>query len=314
MTKIPLIIDTDPALGILWQGRPRDVDDGLAIVEAINDEHIQLLGVTAVFGNAPLSDTYRIAQELVALKQVEVPVLAGAAKAMPQQNGLGELSPAVAFLRDSLRKQPCYIAAIGPLTNIGILLAHYPELASQILQVVIVAGRSKGNKFYLGEVGPVRDFNFENDVRACEILLAADIAVVMVGFELSSQVVVTEQNLNAIKAQNTESASYLYNNSLAWFDHWTEIFSVDKGFHPWDSAAIAYFLRPECFVSEKRGWRISRQQLSEQEQKNNPDGSAITVPWLETSASFDGKQVTYITGFTDTGEPEFVNAMMAAIY
>ena len=125
-----------------------------------------------------------------------------------------------------------------PLTNLGILLLHRPELATRIVEVVIVGGHTAGQRFYLGEVGPVRDFNFENDVRAARILLESGVPIVMAGFELSSQVVVTATDLNAIRAKATPSANYLYQNSLDWFGHWTKTFPSDAGFHPWDSAAI----------------------------------------------------------------------------
>ena len=74
-----LIIDTDVALGVWHDGRPRDIDDGFAMVEAINSDQIDLLGVTCVYGNGPLDEVYRVAQEIVALKQSSVPVTPGAA-------------------------------------------------------------------------------------------------------------------------------------------------------------------------------------------------------------------------------------------
>ena len=66
----PLVIDTDVALGVWHEGRPRDIDDGFAIVEAINIDTIDLRAVTTVYGNAPLADVDRVARELVALKDV----------------------------------------------------------------------------------------------------------------------------------------------------------------------------------------------------------------------------------------------------
>ena len=192
--KIPLIIDTDVALGAWHEGRPRDIDDGFAIVEALNVDAIDLLGITTVYGNAPHETVARIAHELVALKQSQVPVYEGAVTNEPGE----AILPAVQFMADCLKKQRLHIAAIGPLTNIAQLIQKFPEVLSNIESLVIVAGRTPGNRFYIDDVGPVRDFNFENDVPAMAQLLTTNIPMVLAGFELTSQVEVTEQDLSLI--------------------------------------------------------------------------------------------------------------------
>ena len=70
-----LLIDTDVALGVWHEGRPRDIDDGFAIVEAINSPRINLLGVTCVFGNGPIDEVYRVANDIVQLKGADIPVI-----------------------------------------------------------------------------------------------------------------------------------------------------------------------------------------------------------------------------------------------
>ena len=52
--RMNLIIDTDVALGVVHEDRPRDIDDAFAITQAINDDAVDLLGITTVYGNAPL--------------------------------------------------------------------------------------------------------------------------------------------------------------------------------------------------------------------------------------------------------------------
>ena len=329
---IALIIDTDPALGIWREGRPRDVDDGLAIVEAINSPDIELLAVTVTFGNAQLPDALRVAQTLVALKQADVPVAGGAAgpllaedmaaapvqsSAMRAASAHSRTAPtngAVDLLEATLDRRRARIAAIGPLTNLGLLLLRRPDLAQRIDEVVIVAGRSAGQRFYLGDVGPVRDFNFESDVRAARVLLESAVPIVMVGFEVSSKVVVTMADLDAIRAKDTPSAQYLYQNSLDWFEHWTKTFPSDAGFHPWDSAAIAWLRNPGFFTTQQRGWRIRDVELSADERARNPDGSPGSVAWLETDAAFAGPTVTYCTGFKPGAAQAFVAAFIADVY
>ena len=95
---ISLIIDTDVALGVHHEGRPRDIDDGFAIVEAINSPDIELLAVTTVFGNGPLPEVDRVAREIVTLKQADVPVYSGAAAALGERSTDSEDNAAVAAM------------------------------------------------------------------------------------------------------------------------------------------------------------------------------------------------------------------------
>ena len=54
-------IDTDPAVGIPGA----DVDDGLALIQAFHSPEMRVRGVSAVFGNAPLEQTFPIATEMI---------------------------------------------------------------------------------------------------------------------------------------------------------------------------------------------------------------------------------------------------------
>ena len=61
---------------------------------------------------------------------------------------------------------PITIVAIGPLTNIALLLATYPEIKSKIKQIVIMGG-SSGR----GNVTPLAEFNIYCDPEAANIVL-----------------------------------------------------------------------------------------------------------------------------------------------
>ncbi len=298
MNKLPLIIDTDVALGAWHEGRPRDIDDGFAIVEAINVDAIELLGVTTVYGNAPHKDVARIAREIVELKQSSAPVVEGATNNTPGDTIL----PAVQFMADCLKKQRLSIAAIGPLTNIAQLIEHFPEVLPNIESLVIVAGRTPDNRFFIGDTGPVRDFNFENDVPAMEQLLSSGVPLVLAGFELTSQVEITELDLQNIRNRSNPTAEYFYKNSLDWVQHWTTTFPQDNGFHPWDSAAISYLLHPEYYIAETRFARIDELD---------------SKPALSCSATADknwGTPVTYLSGFAEGCKSKFVHDVVTTVY
>jgi inosine-uridine nucleoside N-ribohydrolase len=283
------------------EGRPRDIDDGFAIVEAINSPDIKLLAVTTVFGNGPLSEVDRVAREIIALKAAEVPVYSGASCALGEGDTDTGSNDAVDAIAGILRSRPAHIAAIGPLTNIGLLVRRHPDVLGSIESLIIVAGRTRGNRFYLGDTGPVRDFNFENDVAAAQLLLDSGVPVVMAGFELTSQVAVTEADLETIAASASPTAAYFHENSLAWCRHWTKTFPVDSGFHPWDSAAISWLKHPAYFATEERGWQI-RENLED------------SVHWLETDADFPGPRVTFCTGFNADGARRFVEDVVTSVY
>jgi len=295
-----LVIDTDVALGVIHEGRPRDIDDGFAIVEALNLRSIDLAAITTVFGNAPLADTDRVARELVRLKAATTPVYRGAARRLPLRGSL-PTNEAVHAIAGLLEKQPLRIAAIGPLTNVGLLAHHYPGHLGNVEEIIVVAGRSPGRSFYIGGEGPVQDFNFENDVRAMSLLLATDRPLVFAGFELTSQVTITEADLDVIAARGSETARYLHRNSLEWARYWTRTFPQDQGFHPWDSAAITWITHPEYFTFERRGVRI----LPRQDKR---------PPWLECSDASDAREVTYLTGFAPGGAAAFVRAIVDNVY
>ena len=289
-----LIIDTDVALGVWHEGRPRDIDDGFALVEAINNPQINLLGITCVFGNGPLDDVVRVARDIVELKASQTPVIAGASQNI---EAVGVTNEAVEFLAGQLRKQRLSIAAIGPLTNIGLLIAHHPDVIENIDELIIVAGRSKDAHFYIGDAGPVMDFNFENDVAAAERVMDANIPTVLMGFELTSQVCVTSADLETIRTHQSPTASYFYENSQAWCEYWTDTFPVDAGFHPWDSATIAWLVAPELFKTERRAHLISREPKR-----------------LECDAGFPGPTHTYCTGFQPGGKERFVSTVIEQVY
>ena len=298
-----MVIDTDVALGAIHDGRPRDIDDGFAIVEAINADDLELLGVTTVYGNAPHDTVNRIANQIVAKKAAAVPVIPGAVEALPQFGLDGELPPpnrAVQFLAETLTHQVISVAAIGPLTNIGLLVHHYPEVLGNIGRLVIVAGRSPGTEFFIGDEGPVADFNFENDVRAAQLVMGSGVPLVLAGFELTSQVAITVADLARIGATGTATAHYFHRNSVAWCEYWVEQFPSEVGFHPWDSAAIAWLRHPEYFVNEQRGWQV-----------REVDGK---TRWLECDSVYPGNKVTYCTGFTPGGAEAFVADVVSTVF
>lgn len=228
----PVWIDTDPAVG-----EPnRDVDDGVALLQALRSPELDVVGVSTVFGNAPLDRADPIGRELVAAWAPDVPVHTGAAEARRDE------TPAVTALEAALEAQPLTILVLGPATNVANLLVRRPDLAERMVEVIAVAGRLPGQRFTTGTANPRahRDFNFEQDPDAFAILLAAGVPVTLAPFEISRKVWVTAEHLDGW----TGDATRLVAPARGWLGLWTDIFGVD-GFNPFDTLAIGVLTTPE---------------------------------------------------------------------
>jgi inosine-uridine nucleoside N-ribohydrolase len=290
-------VDTDPALGFYQEGAPRDVDDAFVIVEAAQNEAVELCGVSTVFGNAPADVGFSIASQLIDATGSRAPVAQGAAGPGDERSGFPG-NDAVLALAQALEEGPLSIAAIGPLTNIAALLELHPEHAQRIERVAIVAGRTAGRPFTLHGTSGVPDFNFESDPLACRKLLESGVPVTLVGFELTSQVALTREHLLTLRGRSPV-ADLLVDGALPWLEWWTNTFPGDPGFHPWDSAALAALLRPELFVHEPRGWRITPH--------------ATGPPWLELAPEWQGSHALYCPGFTPGGAQRFIAGILAGV-
>ncbi|MEE3331475.1 MAG: nucleoside hydrolase [Myxococcota bacterium] len=296
-------IDTDPALGYSENGHPRDVDDAFLIVEAIRDPGIEVVGITSVSGNSPAKVGFEVASDLVSRTGSNIPVLEGASLPGSETDGF-VCDAAVEAMAAALRAGPLALVAIGPLTNVAALIQHHPEVVSNIETCVVVAGRSVDQVFAIHGATGIPDFNFEFDPHAGRVLMESEVPVVYVGFELTSQVVVTAPDLESARGRSS-IGDLLIDGALPWIEWWTGVFPADTGFHPWDSAALAYLKHPEWFESEQRGWRI----------QNSPPGSpgAPETPWLELGRDLPGKRSTYCSGFTAGGAEAFVEGIVEAI-
>ncbi len=137
-----------------------DIDDALALAYLLKQPACQLLGITTVAGEATLRAEMASAICTRAGRD-DIPIHAGADVSMltpyltfkgkaPQAAALGDwprqrdFAPATAidFLRRTIRQHPGEITllAIGPLTNIGLLLATDPQIPTLIKELIIMGG------------------------------------------------------------------------------------------------------------------------------------------------------------------------------
>jgi inosine-uridine nucleoside N-ribohydrolase len=216
MAARPIIIDTDPG-----------IDDAVAILLALASPELQIDGIVAVAGNAPLAVTEANARAICELAaRRDIAVYAGCSAPLSRtpitaeyfhgERGLGsyiapdptmplQLRHGVEFTIEYLRAAaPKSVAwcALGPLTDVAAALAQAPDIVAGIGELVLMGGASRA----LGNVTAAAEFNIHADPDAARIVFASGLPITMVPLDVTHQVRGTAERIAAIAAIGTPAA------------------------------------------------------------------------------------------------------------
>lgn len=250
--KTPIILDTDPG-----------IDDAVAIAAALFSPEIDLQLITTVAGNVSVEKTTRNALQLLHFWQADVPVAQGAATPLTRplrdaasihgESGMDGYDfpahdrqtlnvPAFQAMYERLMAspEPLTLVTIGPLTNIALLLTHYPACTAKINRLVMMGG-SAGR----GNFTPNAEFNIAIDPEAAARVFESGLDIVMCGLDVTHQAVLSPDYLAALPALN-RTGQLLH----ALFSHY-RAGSMTTGLRMHDLCAIAWLLRPELFTLKR---------------------------------------------------------------
>ncbi len=258
LSKIPLIIDTDPGH-----------DDALAIMLLIKSERFDIQAVTTVAGNTTTQNTTNNARYILDLLQSSIPLYSGAAAPLRQklicanvhgENGLAgaqitkkELlnNLAVTKIIELVRTAPSKVSllVIGPQTNIALAFKQDLELPKLIKQIVIMGGAIAvpGNK------NAVAEFNIFVDPEAADIVFRAPVKKIVIPLDVCNDIFLTLADFRRLKK------SKLYRPIMAMMKHYIQgikIFERTKGALMYDPLAAYYLLNPRAYETKKMDVRI----------------------------------------------------------
>lgn len=258
-----LWIDTDAACG---HGERTDPDDCFAIALLAYTIEFQIVGISTVFGNAPLDvvdqTTNELARRLSADLGRPLPVYSGYATPLEPETQSAP-PPAYQALMEALEAGPLTIVALGPLTNLAAVLDGRPDLGSRVGQLVTVMGRRPGHIFHPAEGagrggllghGPVfRDFNFVMDMRAAQRIVALNVPATLVPYDAARGIEITATDLDRLGAAGGAIA-WIAERARGWLDYWrTDI--GREGFYPFDLIAAMYAIEPQNFAcAQVQAW------------------------------------------------------------
>lgn len=291
-------IDTDIMIGNPKGIAANEVDDGIALLMALeNQDKIDIRGISLV---TYVEYGYEVSDKLLNwyAPNQKHSLFMGADTC----GNLALENEATLALAKALQKQHLSILALGPATNIAILLKQHPELASNIDEIIFCAGRRPKTKFVAGMSKTIMpDYNFEMDVEAFRVVLESGVKVVLAGFESSKSLFLGETDYAFLKG-NGEKNDWLYQTLRPWSKRNISFYGSD-GFIPYDCTPLGYLTHPQYFKAQKLPVRII-------EKLNDQNGGQTNKMYLEVSADFDSLYSCYFIPDTALGfEEEIIQSI-----
>lgn len=200
-----IIIDCDPGH-----------DDATAILYAA--AHLDLVGVTTVYGNQTIDKTTHNALALLTLLGLDTPVAEGCASPLngvvrhggdvhgktgidgaelPTPDRAPVAQHAVDFIIDMAGRHrgELVLAPVGPFTNVALALRKEPRLAGWLKGISVMGGTTT-----VGNTTPVAEFNVWSDPEAADIVFRSGVPLWMVGLNVTRQVGVTAEDIERLMA------------------------------------------------------------------------------------------------------------------
>lgn len=200
-------------------------DDALAILMAAR--HLDLVGVTTVFGNSTIENTTRNALDILAAAGLgHIPVARGAAGPLKGEvrsaetvhgksgldgahfdpSGLEPVAmPAARFIAEqAMLHDDLVVIAIAPETNLANAIAEYPDATRRLAGISVMGGSAT-----IGNATAAAEFNIFADPEAAAIVFDAGIPITMAGLNLSTTFGLHQADVDRLAANGTRVAREL---------------------------------------------------------------------------------------------------------
>lgn len=302
-----VIFDTDPG-----------VDDAMALLYLHKHPEIDLIGITTVFGNAPIETTTRNALFLKQEWGIAAPVSRGANQTFDParkgaywptfihgENGLGDIPvpetvdipldprPAHRFIIESVRSNPGEVTliAVGRMTNLAFALREDPEIASLVKEVIVMGGAFDTN----GNASPAAEANIHGDPEAADVVFTADWKVTIVGLDVTHKTVLGSAAMEELAVAGGKAVRLLSDLSQFYMNFYKQRTGGD-GMVVHDSCACVYLVAPQLFKTRSGAVRVVCGGIADGQTIQKPDSRAFPAgPW-------DGKPSQHVCVDVDAAD------------
>ena len=246
----PLIIDTDPG-----------IDDAAAITLLVDEPVFDIKLIASVSGNVGIGHTTNNALKLLTFLGRRIPVARGAVAPLMRDNrfateahgktGMGSFefpepddslltaNNAVLEERRVLMEstEPVTILTLGPLTNIALLLATFPEVKSHIERIVSMGGSTER-----GNIGVYGEFNISVDPEAAKMVFRSGLPITMVGLDIGRKAHLVANDLDALEASG--EVGKMVSSLFRSYDGG----HIEEGIKMYDPSEAMVLIEPELFT------------------------------------------------------------------
>ena len=261
MPAQPVIIDCDPGH-----------DDAINLLVAMaSPDELDILGITAVAGNAPLDMTERNARMICHIAgRTDVPVLRGCQRPLKRElttalpvhgvtglDGLELVEPtvrcgarhAVDFIVETLLASDdasVTLVTTGPLTNIASAMRKNTRILNKVAEIVMMGGAMRE----AGNCTPSAEYNMFADPHAADIVFRSGCAITAFGLDATHQVLATGQFSERVRRLgNAAGRAAGTSVDFMWrYDGYRNRFS---GVPLHDPCTVAFLLRRDLFQSRR---------------------------------------------------------------
>lgn len=253
--KIKVLMDCDPGH-----------DDAFALIVA--SKFADVLGVTTVAGNAPLSLTTKNARIVLDLCGSSAPLHSGAGRPLvaepihaayvhgesgmdgaklPEPSRPADGTDAVHFIIDTVRSNKgLWLVPTGPLTNIALALRTAPDLVDNIAGISIMGGGRFGNRTATAE------FNIWCDPEAAATVFDSGAKIIMSGLHLTHQIMATPKRIEMVRGAH-ETVGPMLAGLLEFFSKMYKSLHDDFAGAPLhDVCAVLALTHPELFTASEK--------------------------------------------------------------
>lgn len=260
-----IIFDCDNTMGM----KDHPLDDGLALIQLMGMDQVDILGITTTFGNSSVDQVYENTRRLVEDLKQDIPVYRGGSLGRRE-------SEAGQFLVDmaNLHEGELSVIAVGSMANIYEAYLRDPDFFDKLKELILMGG-VEGPLMIKGRL--MEELNFSCDREASYQVLSRGKNISIMTGHIGLNVGFDRRDYERLEEDARPIYAYISDQAQSWSAFVNENHRREE-FYIWDILASVYLSHRELFDRNIRPIKSSREDLAKGYLREAPGGNLINIP------------------------------------